>query len=139
MYNRKHNQPHFVIQEHEARQHHYDLGLEINSQLIMWLIPKELSEKINEKHLALRTKNQPLFFLNFEGVMPENEYDAGKIKIFDKGTYEPALEDKTIAEGLKAGAIKFNLHGHKFKGNYVLAMMDEPNGQEKWLIYKTES
>ncbi len=139
MHNRTHNQLHFVIQEHDARQHHYDLGIEINNHLIMWLIPKGLPDTINEKHLAIRTKNQPLSFMAFQGTIPEGEYGAGKVKTFDKGTYEPALENKTMTEGLKAGAIKFNLHGQKFKGGYVLALMDEVDGQEKWLIYKTES
>ena len=138
MHNKKHNQPHFVIQEHQARQHHYDLGLEIDGKLIMWLIPKGLSNVINEKHLAIRTRNKPLSFLNFEGIIPEDEYGAGKVKTYDKGSYEPHMKENTMKQGLAEGAIKFHLHGKKYKGNYALALMGEPNGQEKWLIYKTK-
>jgi DNA ligase D-like protein (predicted 3'-phosphoesterase) len=136
---RKEKSPIFVVQEHNTQQHHYDFRLEMDNQLISWKVPKGLSSAPNEKHLALRTKNTPLHYADFEGTIPENEYGAGRIKILDKGTYESILDDKTFKQGLADGGLKFTLHGEKFKGDHAMAKISEEDGQEKWIIFKLNS
>jgi len=127
----------FVIQKHDASHLHYDFRLGVEGVLASWAVPKGLSKKTNEKRLAVRTEDHPLEYADFEGEIPEGQYGAGAVEIWDKGTYEPAFEDgKAMKKGLEDGGLKFNLHGKKFKGTYAMARIGDKDGQEQWLIFK---
>ncbi len=120
----------FVIQHHFARKEHYDFRLEHNGVLLSFAVPKGLSESPTDKRLAVHVEDHPIDYINFKGVIPQGNYGAGTVEIFDKGTYTP-LED--IDVGLKKGHIKFALKGKRFEGVWSLVRTDEPN----WLIIKS--
>jgi DNA ligase D-like protein (predicted 3'-phosphoesterase) len=113
----------YVIHEHHATHLHWDLRLEMNGVLKSWAVPKEPSE--NEKRLAVQVEDHPLGYEKFEGTIPEGQYGAGKVIIWDKGTYEPIdVSDKKMI-------IKIN--GKKLKGIYVLVKFKPP---KNWLFFK---
>ena len=116
----------FVVHSHFAKQHHYDLRLQINNVLKSWAVPKEPPIDDKTKRLAIQVEDHPLSYSSFQGIIPEGNYGAGKVKIWDKGNYE--LEKDSSKE------IIFNLHGKKLNGKYVLI---KTNYQEKgWLFFK---
>ena len=122
----------FVVQEHNASHLHWDFRLEIDGVLKSWAIPKQPPKQKNLKRLAIETEDHPLGYENFEGTIPEGNYGAGKVKIWDKGTYE-LLE---IEENKK---IEFNLNGKQLKGKYVLIKTSYGNKPEKsWLFFKVD-
>lgn len=123
--------PIFVVQKHDASHLHYDLRLEKDGVLKSWAIPKEPPLKEGIKRLAVETEDHPLEYASFEGVIPEGEYGAGTVEIWDKGTYSyTKFSEKEIT---------LNLEGGKMKGNYVLIKL-KPNprfkGDKNWLIFK---
>ena len=119
----------FVIQEHHARNLHYDLRLEINKVLKSWALPKIPPKSKNLKRLAIQVEDHPLEYANFKGKIPEGNYGAGKVEIWDKGTYELIKKDSK--------KIEFKLHGKKLKGNYVLVKTNYGNKSKKsWLFFK---
>lgn len=123
--------PIFVIQEHKATNLHYDFRLEIGGVLKSWAIPKQPPRRKGLKRLAIQVPDHDLKYAKFEGTIPEGLYGAGKVKIWDKGTYE--LEDK------KKSKIVFNLKGKKLKGKYVLVKTNYGNKPEKsWLLMKID-
>lgn len=130
----------FVIQKHNASHLHYDLRLEVNGVLKSWAVPKGLSKVYNEKRLAIETEDHPLEYGKFEGVIPEGQYGAGTVKIWDAGDFE--LLDKeykprqTVNSALKNGSIKFQLHGKRFTGCYSLVRFKVENGKSQWLIFR---
>lgn len=114
----------YVIQEHWATHHHFDLRLQIGSVLKSWAIPKQLPEKEEEKRLAVETEDHALEYSEFEGLIPEGMYGAGKVKIWDSGFYEPEeISDKKII---------VNIKGKKLKGKYCLIKFKGKN----WLFFK---
>lgn len=115
----------FVVQEHWATHHHFDFRLEMNGALKSWAIPKEIPDELGIKRLAVQVEDHPLEYANFEGIIPEGEYGAGRVSIWDKGTYE--LIEKT------ENKIKFKLLGKKLKGIYQLIRFKEKN---QWLLMK---
>jgi len=122
----------YVIQKHDASRLHYDLRLEENGVLTSWAVPKTPPLKEGEKRLAVRTEDHPIEYAGFEGVIPEGEYGAGTVEIWDKGTYEPVeiTAEKKIV----------NIHGGKLNGRYALIKL-KPRGKEKdvnWLFFKTK-
>ncbi len=117
----------FVIQEHWATSHHFDLRLEIKGVLMSWAVPKGVPRKKGIKRLAIRTEDHPLEYINFEGEIPEGNYGAGIVKIFDKGKYKLIKKTKE--------SIVFKLGGKKLKGNYSLIKMK--NSEKQWLLFKT--
>ncbi|MCH5171905.1 MAG: non-homologous end-joining DNA ligase [Erysipelotrichales bacterium] len=121
----------FVIQHHYSRKEHFDFRLEFGGALVSFAVPKGLSDIVNEKRLAVHVEDHPVDYINFEGKIPEGNYGAGSVKVYDKGTYEPAFDMK---KGLKKGHIKFYLKGKKYQGLYSLIKTEEPN----WLIMKHE-
>jgi len=133
--------PLFVIQKHAARQLHYDLRLEIDGTLVSWAIPKGPSLNPRMRRLAVRTENHPLDYAKFEGTIPEGEYGAGTVMVWDIGTYKNASEHngRAISEqnALKNGEIKFILKGKKLVGKFVLIRTDygKKTGEE-WLLIK---
>ena len=120
----------FVIQHHFARSEHYDFRLEFGGVLLSFAVPKGLSEIDGERRLAVHVEDHPVDYITFEGEIPEGNYGAGKVEIFDYGTYLPLCDMK---EGLKKGHIKFELEGKKYNGVWSLVKTDEPN----WLIIKS--
>ena len=117
----------FVVQEHHSRRLHYDFRLENAGVLKSWAVPKGIPESTQEKHLAVQTEDHPIDYANFEGTIPEGEYGAGTVKIWDKGTFEVKAweEDK----------IEVTLNGKKLKGRYILVQLKRA-GAKNWLILK---
>lgn len=119
----------FVIHQHHARNLHWDLRLEINGVLKSWAVPKQPPTTKGTKRLAIQVEDHPLEYANFKGTIPEGNYGAGKVEIWDKGTYE--LIEKTSKK------IEFKLNGKKLKGNYVLVKTNYGSKPEKsWLFFK---
>jgi len=131
----------FVIQKHDASNLHYDFRLQVDDVLISWAVPKGLSTAANEKRLAIRTEAHPLDYLKFEGIIPEGEYGAGTVLVWDMGTYEPIIEDgdhqKSMQQALEEGALKFKLEGEKLSGGYAMARINQ-NNDEQWVIFKLD-
>jgi DNA ligase D-like protein (predicted 3'-phosphoesterase) len=116
----------YVIQKHDASHLHYDLRLEMDGVLKSWAIPKNPPTEKNMKRLAVAVEDHPIGYENFEGIIPEGQYGAGKVEIWDKGTY--SVEERT------SDKIIVNINGKKLKGRYCLVKF---KGQEKnWLFFK---
>jgi len=130
----------FVIQKHAARALHYDLRLELDGVLKSWAIPKGPSLDPSRKRLAVMVEDHPFDYKDFEGVIPEGNYGAGSVIIWDRGFYHhPADPDENqserlLREGLKKGHLTFILHGEKLQGEFALVKtrMDE----KSWLLMK---
>ncbi len=125
----------FAIQKHAARRLHYDLRLELNGVLKSWAIPKGPSLDPKDKRLATQVEDHPLDYADFEGVIPENQYGAGTVLLWDYGQWEPQGDPQRDYE---AGELKFRIRGHKLKGGWVLVRMNKPVQPEKneWLLIK---
>ncbi len=119
----------FVVQHHIATKDHYDLRLEWEGVLKSWAVPKGPSYNPQDKRLAIEVEDHPLSYRNFEGVIPEGEYGAGPVMIWDEGTWEPITDIKV---GFKKGMLKFILNGKKLIGNWALVHMKE----NQWLLIK---
>jgi DNA ligase D-like protein (predicted 3'-phosphoesterase) len=115
----------YVIQRHNASHLHYDLRLEIDGVLKSWAIPKEPPVEERIKRLAVQTEDHPIEYANFEGKIPDDQYGAGEVKIWDKGTYSPVeiSEDKII----------FNINGEKLKGTYCLIRLKKG---KNWIFFR---
>jgi bifunctional non-homologous end joining protein LigD len=130
----------FVVQKHAARALHYDLRLELEGVLKSWAVPKGPSLNPAVKRLAVRVEDHPLDYQDFEGVIPEGNYGAGRVIIWDRGFYQhPAARDRKESEqllldGLAKGDLKLVLQGEKLKGEFALVRtkMDE----KSWLLLK---
>lgn len=125
----------FVIQKHWASRLHYDFRLELDGVMKSWAVPKGPSYDTHDKRMAVHVEDHPLSYADFEGTIPEKQYGAGKVIIWDKGTWEPLDEPH---KAYRSGNLKFRIHGHKMHGNWVLVRMkgrgDEK--QEPWLLIK---
>ena len=120
--------PVFVIHEHHARHLHFDFRIEIEGVLKSWAVPKGPSMNPADKRLAVLVEDHPLDYASFEGIIPEGQYGAGAVVIWDHGEYELLGGNATI------GKLEFILHGKKLKGTFVLTKM---RGKEKeWLLIK---
>ena len=117
----------FVVQEHDASHLHYDLRLEKDGVLKSWAVPKGIPQKQGEKRLAIQTEDHPLDYAKFEGTIPEGQYGAGIVKIWDNGSYTTKNWEKN--------KIEFNLQGNKLDGNYVLVNFKK-GGEKNWLLIK---
>jgi len=117
----------YVVQEHQARNLHYDFRLEIKGVLKSWAVPKGIPTQAGIKRLAVQVEDHPVDYIDFTGVIPKGEYGAGVVKIWDKGKY------KIIDGELRRGSFKFELSGKKLGGNYVLVRLKV---KKNWLIYK---
>ena len=118
----------FVIQEHHARRLHYDFRLERDGVLVSWAVPKNLPETTSVNHLAVHTEDHPLEYGSFEGSIPKGEYGAGKVIIWDSGTYEAEKFNDTAEKG----EVIVNLHGSRISGRYALI---QTNGNQ-WLAHR---
>jgi bifunctional non-homologous end joining protein LigD len=124
----------FVIQKHWASRLHYDFRLELDGTMRSWAVPKGPSYDTRDKRMAVQVEDHPISYSDFEGTIPAKQYGAGKVIIWDKGTWEP-LEDPH--KGFAKGSIKFALHGHKMHGRWTLVRMKgRGEKQEPWLLIK---
>jgi bifunctional non-homologous end joining protein LigD len=118
----------FVIHEHHASHLHFDFRLEMGGVLKSWAVPKGPSMNPADKRLAVMVENHDLEYAEFEGTIPEGEYGAGEVVIWDKGTY--AL----VSGSIDSGKLEFRLNGTKLNGIFVLARMK--GKQKEWLLIK---
>jgi bifunctional non-homologous end joining protein LigD len=126
----------YVIQKHQASHLHYDLRLEFDGVLKSWAVPKGPSLNPSEKRLAMKVEDHPLDYASFEGIIPEGEYGAGEVEIWDKGYWEPADPKTSVRSALKAGSLKFEIIGEKLKGRWALVQMKKAKQGNAWLLIK---
>ena len=115
----------FVIQKHHATHLHYDFRLEMDGVLKSWAVPKGPPTEPGVKRLAVEVEDHALSYIDFEGIIPEGMYGAGKVEIWDKGTYTLKHRSKDKVE--------FTLHGEKLSGDYALIRF---KGDKNWLLFK---
>ena len=126
--------PRFVIQQHAATSLHYDFRLEVDGVLRSWAVPKGPSTDPRDKRLAMEVEDHPLAWGEFEGVI-ESGYGAGRVIVWDRGTYRPLSED--FARALDDGHASFWLEGQKLRGGYTLARTRmRGGGKPQWLLIK---
>ena len=115
----------YVIQKHHARHLHYDLRLEMNGVLKSWAVPKTPPTEKGIRRLAVQVEDHPIDYANFEGTIPEGQYGAGTVEIWDKGHYvlKERDEDKLV----------FEIKGNKLRGDYCLVRF---KGRKNWLFFK---
>ena len=124
----------FVIQKHWASRLHYDFRLEFDGTMKSWAVPKGPSFDTKDKRMAVHVEDHPISYASFEGIIPEQQYGAGKVIIWDKGTWHP-LNDPL--QGYAEGNLKFELRGYKMHGKWVLVRMKRSGEkQEPWLLIK---
>src|SRR5215469_10845718 len=126
----------FVVQKHRATQLHYDFRLEFEDVLLSWAVPKGPSLDPSTKRLAMQVEDHPVDYGGFEGVIPEGEYGGGTVMVWDTGTWTPESPD--IAAALKKGDLKFQLHGKKLRGSWVLVRTHGfgSSSGKSWLLIK---
>jgi DNA ligase D-like protein (predicted 3'-phosphoesterase) len=131
--------PIFVVQEHQARAHHFDFRLEVDGVLKSWAVPKGPSTDPREKRLAVAVEDHPLDYADFEGVIPQDEYGGGAVIVWDRGTYANLTEkdgkSRSMADALEDGHVMIALHGQKLSGGYPLQRI-EGGERAKWLLIK---
>lgn len=145
----------FVVQKHAATALHYDFRLEVGGVMPSWAVPKGPSLDPSVRRLAMKTEDHPLDYRRFEGIIPEGEYGAGKVEIWDSGEYLPELEipenggkkriqieekkvgEKIMDAGIEKGEVKFFLKGRRLKGSFALVKTKGFGGRENsWLLIK---
>jgi DNA ligase D, 3''-phosphoesterase domain len=128
------NDPIFVVQKHEATHLHYDFRLEVDGTLKSWAVPKGPSLNPREKRLAMPTEDHPIEYAGFEGNIPEGNYGAGSMILWDRGTYSN-MKEIPMSEALEQGRVAIRLEGEKLKGGFALT---RTGGGEKprWLLVK---
>jgi bifunctional non-homologous end joining protein LigD len=130
----------FVVQKHAARALHYDLRLEVEGVLKSWAVPKGPSLNPSVKRLAVLVEDHPLDYKDFEGLIPEGNYGAGSVIVWDRGFYHhPSASDgkesgRLLREGLRKGDMKFVLEGEKLQGEFALVKMGKE--EKSWLLLK---
>jgi bifunctional non-homologous end joining protein LigD len=117
----------FVIHKHAATHLHYDFRLEMDNVLKSWAIPKEPPIQPGIKRLAVQVEDHQLSYIDFKGTIPEGEYGAGSVEIWDKGTY--------TLKSRKDNMIVFTLNGNKLKGDYTLLRFKQ---DKNWLFFKNK-
>jgi bifunctional non-homologous end joining protein LigD len=120
----------FVVQKHRASRLHYDFRLEHDGVMLSWAVPKGPSLDPANKRFAMETEDHPIEYNQFEGVIPEGEYGGGTVMIWDRGIWEPEVDD--VGAALAKGDLKFTLRGTKLRGSWVLVRMRD----RQWLLIK---
>lgn len=132
----------FVIQRHAASRLHYDFRLEMDGVLKSWAVPKGPSLNPADKRLAMMVEDHPYDYRTFEGTIPEGNYGAGEVEIWDQGTYEPIepvkgkSDDLVMRAELHRESLKFVLHGEKLKGEFALVKIKNAKDENAWLLIK---
>lgn len=126
--------PIFVIQKHAARALHYDFRLEIDGVLKSWAVPKGPSKDPSVRRLAMMTEDHPIAYATFSGTIPKGNYGAGKVEIWDKGTFRPIKKPKMNSRDVKSGLLEFELNGKKVKGDWVLFAIGKD--KKAWILKK---
>jgi DNA ligase D-like protein (predicted 3'-phosphoesterase) len=128
----------FVVQRHAATTLHYDFRLEIGGVLKSWAIPKGLPTRAGDKRLAVETEDHPLEYIDFEGTIPAGEYGAGKVIVWDRGTFRGLArrdgKPVSLDDALNHGQLEFRLDGKKARGDYLLKRMGAAG--RKWLLIR---
>jgi bifunctional non-homologous end joining protein LigD len=137
----------FVVQKHDATRLHYDFRLEMEGVLKSWAVPKGPSLDPADKRLAMQVEDHPVSYFDFEGIIPENNYGAGTVMVWDvgawqplspvpvQGKYVPGTEAEAVAM-LAKGDLKFRLDGQKLKGDFALVKMKGRRPGNEWLLIK---
>ncbi len=134
------NQFRFVVQRHQASRLHYDFRLELEGVLKSWAVPKGPSMNPADKRLAVMVEDHPVSYINFKGRIPEGNYGAGTVEVWDKGLFFPVSEDlEKMSErqallALKKGELKIFLKGEKLEGGFVLVRLKKD--EKNWLLIK---
>src|SRR5690606_39014543 len=129
----------FVIQRHQARRLHYDLRLEMEGVLKSWAVPKGPSMNPKDKRLAVHTEDHPMDYLTFHGTIPKGNYGAGKMTIWDQGTYQGAEGyEGELLEQYRQGNLKLEFFGKKIKGVFALVRTQRGEKDDQWLLIKKE-
>ncbi len=140
----------FVVQKHEASRLHYDFRLEVDGVLKSWAVPKGPSLNPHDRRLAMMVEDHPFDYRTFEGIIPEGNYGAGTVMVWDQGTYAPwadvsgkwqeikdrAQAEKKLRQMLKAGHLTFILHGSKLHGEFALIKIKDSDEENAWLLIK---
>ncbi|HEY3128855.1 MAG TPA: DNA polymerase ligase N-terminal domain-containing protein [Acidobacteriota bacterium] len=148
----KKSQHRFVVQKHRATRLHYDFRLEMDGVLKSWAVPKGPSLDPADKRLAMQVEDHPVSYFDFEGIIPEGNYGAGTVMVWDVGTWEPLSPvpvkgkfvpaiDAEAAAMLQKGDFKFRLRGKRMKGDFVLIHMKGRRPGSKgteWLLIKKQ-
>jgi DNA ligase D-like protein (predicted 3'-phosphoesterase) len=135
---KRRREPRFVVQKHDARSLHYDFRLESDGVLKSWAIPKGPSTDPREKRLAMPTEDHPLDYIDFEGVIPEGNYGAGSVIVWDTGPYRilsRSAPDAPLDEKLERGHVTVWLEGQKIRGGYALTRVARGE-EERWILVK---
>jgi DNA ligase D-like protein (predicted 3'-phosphoesterase) len=133
----------FVVQKHAASHLHYDFRLEVDGVLKSWAIPKGPSMNPTDKRLAIMVEDHPYSYKDFEGTIPEGNYGAGNVIVWDNGTYTLADEDRVddvenkLLSDLQKGHLSFNLNGKKLKGEFALVKL-KTKQENTWLLIKSK-
>ncbi|MGH7353850.1 MAG: DNA ligase D [Candidatus Rokuibacteriota bacterium] len=126
----------FVVQKHAARQLHYDFRLEMGGTLKSWAVPKGPSVRAHDKRLAVHVEDHPVEYADFEGTIPEGNYGAGAVIVWDRGWFR-LTKSEPAEEQLARGTLEFELFGVKLRGRWTLARMGGRRGDDKnWLLLK---
>src|SRR2546422_986407 len=125
----------FVVQKHAARRLHFDFRLAIHGVLKSWAVPKGPSLNPADKRLAVQTEDHPMDYGNFEGKIPQGNYGAGTVMVWDRGTYR-VMGEADAGKQLQRGEIKFELNGEKLRGSFVLVKLKQSEKGNEWLLIK---
>lgn len=125
----------FVVQKHAASHLHYDFRLELDGVLKSWAVPKGPSLDPTVKRLAMQVEDHPVDYGAFEGIIPQGEYGGGTVMLWDQGQWEPVGD---AHEGYRQGRLKFQLHGEKLRGGWMLVRTKSPDDRKRqqWLLFK---
>ena len=130
----------FVVQRHQATRLHYDFRLELGGVLKSWAVPKGPSLNPSQKRLAVMVEDHPVSYIGFKGTIPKGNYGAGKVEIWDNGSFIPVDEnqnpitEKEALQAIKKGELKVELEGKKLKGGFVLVRLKDDD--KNWLLIK---
>jgi bifunctional non-homologous end joining protein LigD len=125
----------FVVQKHDARRLHYDLRLQLDGVMKSWAVTRGPSLVPGEKRLAVQVEDHPTDYNMFEGTIPEGEYGAGTVMVWDRGRWTP---EGDAEKGLRKGHLSFQLKGKKLNGGWHLVRMRKRSGEKRdnWLLIK---
>jgi bifunctional non-homologous end joining protein LigD len=138
---KKTKQSRFVVQRHDATRLHYDFRLELDGVLKSWAVPKGPSMNPKDKRLAVQVEDHPVSYIHFEGTIPEGNYGAGTVEVWDKGSFHAVdkkgniLSERDALKNLESGEIKFELKGEKLNGGFVLVQLKDGK-RKNWLLIK---